>query len=65
MAKPKPEPTAGPDLGYYPMMHPYPGFRACAGCGGLLAWDAPTQQRVSAVFGNEHCCEDYSVRRPQ
>jgi hypothetical protein len=57
---PEPKPRTAPDVGYYPMMHPYPGFTSCPRCGSLLAWDAARGQRVSAVFGHEHRCHERS-----
>jgi hypothetical protein len=65
MATPKAETKPGPDLGSYPMMHPYPGFRACKDCGALLTWDAQARRWVTAIFGKEHRCDERSARRPR
>jgi hypothetical protein len=65
MAHKKTETPPGPDLGYYPMMHPYPGLRPCVDCGGLVAWDAQARRWVTAIFGTEHRCDERSARRPR
>jgi hypothetical protein len=55
-SKPPTKPPPGPDIGYYPMMHPYPGFRACTACGVLLTWDAHARTWVGPM-GAVHGCE--------
>jgi hypothetical protein len=55
MAKAKAEALPGPDIGCYPMMHPYPGFRACKECGGRGTWDGQRRAWVTPM-GAIHDC---------
>ena len=59
-AKPATSPS-GPNLGYYPMMHPYSGFRACKGCGGWGTWDSQGHAWVTPM-GALHDCTVTLIR---
>jgi hypothetical protein len=55
--KPTTKPPTAPDIGYYPMMHPYPGLVQATCCGALVTWDRQALAWVTPIFGQAHHCD--------